>query len=68
MAVDTFIAYVGGYPSVADAEADYELVMDLHTEAGLIDADDAALIERRAVHQLNRPSSEPAGGLTRQLP
>jgi uncharacterized membrane protein len=48
MAVDTFMAYVGVYPSVADAEADYELVKDLHTEAGLIDAYDAALIERRA--------------------
>jgi uncharacterized membrane protein len=48
MAVDTFMAYVGVYPSVADAEADYELVKDLHTEAGLVDAYDAALIERRA--------------------
>jgi uncharacterized membrane protein len=47
MAVDTFMAYVGVYPSVADAEADYELVKDLHTEAGLVDAYDAALIERR---------------------
>ena len=48
MAVDTFMAYVGVYPSVADAEADYGLVKDLHTEAGLVDAYDAALIERRA--------------------
>jgi uncharacterized membrane protein len=48
MAVDTFMAYVGVYPSVADAAADYELVKDLHTEAGLVDAYDAALIERRA--------------------
>jgi uncharacterized membrane protein len=48
MAVDTFMAYVGVYPSVDDAEADYELVKDLHTEAGLVDAYDAALIERRA--------------------
>jgi uncharacterized membrane protein len=48
MAVDTFMAYVGVYPSVADAEADYELVKDLHTEAGLVDAYDAALIERPA--------------------
>ena len=37
-----------GVPDVADAEADYELVKDLHTEAGLIDAYDAAVIERRA--------------------
>jgi uncharacterized membrane protein len=48
MAVDTFMAYVGVYPSVDHAEADYELVKDLHTEAGLIDAYDAAVIERRA--------------------
>jgi uncharacterized membrane protein len=47
MPVDTFIAYVGVYASVADAEADYEVVKDLHTEAGLIDAYDAAVIERR---------------------
>ena len=48
MAVDTFMAYVGVYPSVTDAEADYELVKDLHTKADLIDAYDAAVIERRA--------------------
>jgi uncharacterized membrane protein len=47
MAVDTFMVYVGVYPDVADADADYELVKDLHTEAGLIDAYDAAVIERR---------------------
>jgi uncharacterized membrane protein len=47
MAVDTFMAYVGVYPSVAAAEADYQLVKDLHTEADLIDAYDAAVIERR---------------------
>ena len=48
MAVDTFIAYVGVYDSVVDAEADYELVKDLHTKANLIDAYDAAIVERRA--------------------
>jgi uncharacterized membrane protein len=48
MAVDTFMAYVGVYPGVAAAEADYQLVKDLHTEAGLIDAYDAAVVERRA--------------------
>jgi uncharacterized membrane protein len=47
MAVDTFMAYVGVYPSVDAAEADYELVKDLHVEAGLIDAYDAAVVERR---------------------
>jgi len=48
MAVDTFFAYVGVYGAVGDAEADYELVKDLHTEVGLIDAYDAAVIVRRA--------------------
>jgi uncharacterized membrane protein len=48
MAVDTFIAYVGVYDNVADADADYDLVKDLHTKANLIDAYDAAVIEHRA--------------------
>jgi len=47
MAIDTLIAYVGVYGSVEDAEADYQLVKDLHREAGLIDAYDAAVVERR---------------------
>src|SRR5437763_9103825 len=45
MAIDTLIAYVGVYNSVTDAEADYQLVKELHTQAGLIDGYDAALIE-----------------------
>jgi uncharacterized membrane protein len=47
MAIDTLMAYVGLYDSVADAEADYQLVKELHVEAGLIDAYDAAVVERR---------------------
>jgi uncharacterized membrane protein len=47
MAVDTLMAYVGVYDRVADAEADYDVVKVLHTEAGLIDAYDAAVVERR---------------------
>jgi uncharacterized membrane protein len=47
MAIDTLIAYVGVYDNVAEAEADYDLVKALHVEAGLIDAYDAAVIERR---------------------
>ena len=47
MAIDTLIAFVGVYDNVEDAEADYQFVKDLHTEAGLIDAWDAAVIERR---------------------
>jgi hypothetical protein len=48
MAVDTFVAYVGVYDNAAGADADYETVKELHTKAGLIDAYDAAVIERRA--------------------
>src|SRR5215475_187963 len=48
MAVDTFIAYVGVYDNVSDADADYALVKDLHTKEHLIDAYDAAVIQRRA--------------------
>ena len=47
MAIDTMLVLVGVYENVDDAEADYELVKDLHTEADLIDAYDAAVIERR---------------------
>ena len=47
MAVDTLMVYVGVYNRVADAEADYDVVKALHTEADLIDAYDAAVVERR---------------------
>jgi uncharacterized membrane protein len=47
MPFDTLMVYVGVYDRVADAKADYERVKDLHTDAGLIDAYDAAVIERR---------------------
>ena len=47
MAIDTFIAFVGVYASKDDAVDDYEAIKDLHTELGLIDAYDAAVIERR---------------------
>jgi uncharacterized membrane protein len=48
MPIDTFIAYVGVYDNVKDADSDYQLVKDLHTKAGLIDSYDAAVVERRA--------------------
>src|SRR3954453_16743992 len=47
MAIDTLMVYVGVYDRVEDAEADYQFVKDLHTEAGLIDGYDAAVVERR---------------------
>ena len=48
MPIDTFMAFAAVYDNVDDAKADYELIKDLHTDANLIDAYDAALIERRA--------------------
>lgn len=48
MPMDTFFAYIGVYGNTDDARADYEAIKDLHTELGLIDAFDAAVIERRA--------------------
>ncbi len=48
MAIDTFMVFVGVYPGVHSAEADYDLIKDLHRKEGLIDAYDAAVIERRA--------------------
>jgi uncharacterized membrane protein len=45
--IDTLMVFVGVYADVEDAKADYQLVHELHTEADLIDASDAAVIERR---------------------
>jgi len=47
MAFDTLMAFAGVYPDVASAEADYDLVKELHTREGLMDAYDAAVIHRR---------------------
>lgn len=47
MPIDTLMAYAAVYDRVEDAERDYDLVKELHTEAGLIDAYDAAIVERR---------------------
>ena len=47
MAIDTYIVYAGIYPDVESAEADYAAVKELHQSAGLLDAYDAAVIERR---------------------
>ncbi len=46
MAIDTLLVYCGVYGNAADALADYELLRELHTEVNLIDAYDAAVIER----------------------
>jgi uncharacterized membrane protein len=47
MPVDTFFAFIGVYADVEDAKNDYAAIKDLHTEAGLVDAYDAAVVERR---------------------
>jgi uncharacterized membrane protein len=47
MPIDTFFAYSGVYQNLQDALDDYEAIHRLHTEAGLIDAYDAAVVERR---------------------
>jgi len=47
MAIDTFFAFTGVYPSVEEALTDYEAVHILHMDLGLIDAYDAAVIEHR---------------------
>ena len=47
MAIDTFFVFTGVYRDVADALDDYDAIKALHTEADLIDAYDAAVIERR---------------------
>ena len=52
MPIDTFIAYVGVYGSAEDAEADYQAVKELHTELGLIDAYDAAVIVHEGGHKV----------------
>jgi uncharacterized membrane protein len=46
MPIDTFFAYIGVYPNVDEAIEDYQVVHALHTDAGLIDAYDAAVISR----------------------
>jgi uncharacterized membrane protein len=46
VAFDTFLVYVGVYSGVDGALDDYDGVKDLHTKAGLIDAYDAAVVER----------------------
>jgi uncharacterized membrane protein len=47
MAIDTFFVFTGEYPDTQSAIDDYDAVHALHTEANLIDAYDAAVIERR---------------------
>jgi uncharacterized membrane protein len=48
MPFDTLFVYSGVYGNVDDALSDYEAVHVLHTDAGLIDAYDAAVVERKS--------------------
>jgi len=45
---DTLFVYSGVYGDVNDALADYDAIHVLHTTAGLIDAYDAAVVERKS--------------------
>ena len=47
MAIDTFFVFTGVYADIEDALGDYDAIKALHTEANLIDAYDAAVIERK---------------------
>src|SRR4051812_25802890 len=47
MAFDTFIVLAGVYRDLESAEADYDLVKELHKTERLMDAYDAAVIHRR---------------------
>jgi uncharacterized membrane protein len=47
MPIDTFLVYAGVYADIDDALADYDAVHDLHMKDNLIDAYDAAVVERR---------------------
>ena len=47
MAFDTLIVFAGVYRDLGSAETDYDVVKELHTKAGLMDAYDAAVIHRR---------------------
>ncbi len=48
MPFDTLFVFSGVYAKVDDALSDYEAVHALHTKAGLIDAYDAAVVERKS--------------------
>src|SRR5947209_8557993 len=48
MAIDTFVVYVGVYPDLEAAEADYDTVKELHSKEGMFDAYDAAVLQRGA--------------------
>lgn len=46
MSIDTFVVFTGVYADAASAEADYDAIKAAHTELGLLDAYDAAVIVR----------------------
>lgn len=47
MAIDTFYAFIGVYADKEAAQADYDRVKEIFGKEGLVDAYDAAVIERR---------------------
>lgn len=48
MAIDTYIAFIAVYPNKELAQADYDVVKEVFGKEGLVDAYDAALVERKA--------------------
>jgi hypothetical protein len=57
MAIDTLFVYCGVYSELDDALVDYEVVKQLHTQENLIDAYDAAVIERTRRGRSRSPRS-----------
>jgi uncharacterized membrane protein len=47
MAVDMFIAFAGVYPDLESAEADYAAIEELFSKENMVDAYDAAIVQRR---------------------
>jgi uncharacterized membrane protein len=48
MAIDTYIVYVGVYPDTEGAEADYAGIKKLFSQPDMVEAYDAAIVEKRA--------------------
>ena len=47
MSLDTFVVIANQYNNESDAQADYDAVRKLYTDAGIIDTYDAAVLTRR---------------------
>ena len=63
MAIDSYIVYVGVYPDKEGAEADYAGIKELFSEANMVEAYDAAIVEKRddGKVKLGRSTRRPRG-------